>query len=62
MTLSWSLGSLALLAAFEDGSSMSEVAKSLGVSQPTVSANLRRLEEALGVRLVDRSPQGSALT
>lgn len=62
MTLSWSLGSLALLAAFEDGSSMSEVAKSLGVSQPTVSANLRRLEEALGVRLVDLSPQGSALT
>ena len=34
----------------------------LGITQPPVSAGLRRLEEALGVTLIDRSRRGADLT
>lgn len=41
---------------------LSEAARTLGLSQPTASRLLRRLEALLGVRLVDRSPLGLSLT
>ncbi|MBE7190818.1 LysR family transcriptional regulator, partial [Jatrophihabitans endophyticus] len=41
---------------------VSEAARALGLSQPTASRGLKRLEEIVGARLVDRSPQGLSLT
>ena len=38
--------------------SMSKAARQLGVSQPAVSEAIADLEQALGVRLLDRGPQG----
>src|SRR5260221_13647830 len=38
--------------------SMASAARQLGVSQPTVSEIVADLEHALGVRLLDRRPQG----
>jgi DNA-binding transcriptional LysR family regulator len=38
--------------------SMGKAAKQLGISQPAVSEVIADLEHALGVRLLDRSPQG----
>src|SRR5438067_11630905 len=38
--------------------SMAKAAVQLGVSQPAVSKVIADLERALGVRLLDRSPQG----
>src|SRR5712671_873468 len=38
--------------------SMSKAAQQLGVSQPAVSEVIADLEHALGVRLLDRRPQG----
>jgi len=32
------------------------------VAQPSLSRQIRRLENQLGVRLIDRTPQGSSLT
>jgi DNA-binding transcriptional LysR family regulator len=37
-------------------------AASLRVAQPSLSRQIRRLEQQLGVRLLDRTPQGSRLT
>jgi DNA-binding transcriptional LysR family regulator len=42
--------------------SMAKAASHLAISQPTVSESIASLEDALGVRLLDRSPQGVALT
>ena len=41
---------------------ISEAARALGLSQPTASRFLKRLETMLGTQLVDRSPQGLSLT
>jgi DNA-binding transcriptional LysR family regulator len=37
-------------------------AAALHVAQPSLSRQVRRLEDQLGVRLLDRTPQGSSLT
>jgi DNA-binding transcriptional LysR family regulator len=42
--------------------SFSRAASALGIQQPTVSRRIERLEEALGVRLMDRTSRGAALT
>src|SRR5215469_14743481 len=42
--------------------SISRAALALGVSQPTVSRRVERLEDAIGVRLLDRSTAGAVLT
>src|SRR5882757_9044346 len=42
--------------------SMAKAARRLGVSQPAVSEIIADLENALGVRLLDRHPQGIAPT
>src|ERR1700752_2995076 len=42
--------------------SMAKAAAQLGVSQPAISEVIADLEHALGVRLLDRSPQGIAPT
>jgi DNA-binding transcriptional LysR family regulator len=42
--------------------SFSEVAKKLGISQPAVSFQIQKLEQELGIRLVDRSQRAIALT
>jgi DNA-binding transcriptional LysR family regulator len=47
----------AFLTAVQRGS-MSKAARQLGVSQPAVSDAIADLEQALGVRLLDRRPQG----
>jgi molybdate transport repressor ModE-like protein len=50
-----------LLAVVQLGS-FSRAAASLGLTQPTVSRRVEKLEESLGVRLMDRSPSGAVLT
>jgi DNA-binding transcriptional LysR family regulator len=42
--------------------SMAQAAKLLGVSQPTISDAVADLESTFGVKLLDRSPRGVALT
>ena len=49
------------LAVAESGS-LSRAAEALGVSQPTISVNLRRLEDEHGVTLFERSSRGVVLT
>ena len=41
---------------------ISQAARALGLSQPTASRFLKRLEDLIGAKLVDRSPQGLSLT
>ena len=42
--------------------SFSEVAKQLSISQPAVSFQIQKLEQDLGVRLIDRSQKKLTLT
>jgi LysR family nitrogen assimilation transcriptional regulator len=42
--------------------SLSVAASVLGVAQPSLSQNVLRMEEELGVRLIERSPRGIVLT
>jgi DNA-binding transcriptional LysR family regulator len=42
--------------------SFSEVAKKLGLSQPAVSFQIQKLEQELGIRLIDRSQRSLTLT
>jgi len=41
---------------------MAKAASHLAITQPTVSEAIADLEDAIGVRLLDRSPRGVALT
>ncbi len=42
--------------------SFSEVARMLGISQPAVSFQIQKLEQELGIRLIDRSQRAITLT
>lgn len=57
-----SLGLLELLVATDRHGSISAAARALGVSQPSASAGMRRLERHLGLELVTRSTRGARLT
>jgi DNA-binding transcriptional LysR family regulator len=48
--------------AVADGGSLPEAARSLGVSLPTVTRRLGALEQRLGAKLFDRTPDGLRLT
>ena len=50
------------IVALQHSSSLSEAAKQLFVSQPALSQNLQKLEEELGVKLLDRRTHPIALT
>lgn len=53
---------LRLLVAVADHGSVSAAARALGLQQPTVSTQLRRVEDALGSPVFDRTPQGVRVT
>jgi DNA-binding transcriptional LysR family regulator len=53
-----SLHDLRVLMAVVQAGSMGKAAKQLATSQPAISRSIADLESALGVRLLDRSPQG----
>lgn len=57
-----SLHQLAILVAVAREGSLSGAARHLQLSQPTVSENIARLEQSLGLRLVSRRARGSVLT
>ncbi|MCA9565772.1 MAG: LysR family transcriptional regulator, partial [Myxococcales bacterium] len=44
------------------GSTLSNAAQTLGVTHTTVGRRLRAMEESLGTRLFDRTPDGFAVT
>src|ERR1700680_3025212 len=52
------LRDLHIMLAVADSCSMGKAASDLAVSQPAISKAIADLEQALGVRLLDRSPQG----
>jgi DNA-binding transcriptional LysR family regulator len=66
MTMDWAdrigrrvkLRDLHVLLAVTQWGSMAKAARHLSTSQPVVSKTIAELEHALGVRLLDRSPQG----
>lgn len=51
-------GALILLAEIADAGSVTEAARRLGISQPAVSKQLRRLEQLLNVSLFERNMRG----
>lgn len=53
---------LEILVAAADASTFSEAAAAIGVSQPSLSETIRRLELELGVRLFDRNTRSVTLT
>ena len=56
------LASLDVLVATDTHGSISAAARALGISQPSASSTLRRLERSLGLEIVTRSTRGSHLT
>jgi len=56
------LRDLNILLAVADAGSMAKAATRLAISQPAISRAIADMEQALGVRLLDRSPQGIAPT
>lgn len=56
------LNGLAMFVAAAHAGSLSEGARRAGVPLPTLSRRIRRLEEELGTRLLDRGPRGLGLT
>src|SRR3954453_4487522 len=53
-----SLHDMRVLMSVVRAGSMGKAAKLLATSQPAVSRSIAELENAIGVRLLDRSPQG----
>lgn len=60
--LGLSISEVATFLALIDHGGFTTAARALHLSQPGVSARVRRLEAALGVELVDRSIRGLSLT
>ncbi len=56
------LNALALFAEAARSGSLSEAARRTGVPLPTLSRRVRKLEDELGIRLLERGPTGLALT
>lgn len=56
------LGPFDLLLSVARLGSLGQAAQAHGISQPAVSAQVRRLERQLGITLIERSPRGSRLT
>ncbi|MGC2519601.1 MAG: LysR family transcriptional regulator [Burkholderiales bacterium] len=56
------LRDLYILAVVDQHGSMAQAAKELGMAQPSVSEVIAGIEDNLGVRLLDRSPQGVQTT
>lgn len=48
--------------AISQAPSLSVAAKTLGVAQPSLSQHVTKMEQELGVQLLDRSPRGTVLT
>jgi len=57
-----SYGHLNVLLAVAQWGNMARAAEHLAISQPSVSKAIADLENTLGVRLLDRRPQGLELT
>lgn len=57
-----SLGALELLVETDSHGSISAAARALGLTQPSASAGLRRLERSLGLDLIVRTTSGARLT
>ena len=56
------LDSLELLISIATTGSLGRAATARGISQPAVSARIQRMEQVVGVPLVERSARGSSLT
>ena len=56
------LNDLNILMIVAESGSMGKAAKALGISQPSVSKAISDIEHTIGVRLLDRSADGAALT
>lgn len=56
------IAALGMLCAVAERGSLSAAGAVLGVTQQAVSARMRRLEDALGLALLERSPAGTRLT
>src|SRR5687767_5771011 len=56
------LRQLEILVAAADAGSFSKAAEMLGVSQPSLSETIRRIEAELGLRLFDRTTRSLVLT
>ena len=56
------LNDLHILMIVAESGSMGKAAKALGITQPSVSKAISDLEHTIGVRLLDRSTDGTALT
>lgn len=56
------LNAVKLFVAAAEAGSISEAARRTGVPLPTLSRQLRKLEDDLGMRLLERGPRGLALT
>jgi len=56
------LSAVELLVAVDDHGSLSAAARALGITQPSASAGMRRLERRTGLALVTRGARGTVLT
>ncbi len=56
------LNAVKLFVQAAEAGSISEAARRTGIPLPTLSRQLRKLEDDLGMRLLDRGPRGLALT
>lgn len=62
MTIGFDNTQLSSFLATVRSGSISQAAQSLGITQPAVSQQLRRLEDLLGTQLLRRGPRGAMLT